>query len=354
MNELILVINTGNTSTKVGLYQGEKEIFVENIRHSDEELALFKEINDQKDFREKVVLDFLKSKNVNIKDLTVVAARGGLLRPLESGTYQAIDRMIEDLIKAERGVHSSHLSAQIGASIAQAAGISCYVVDPVSVDEFEPLARYSGHKLFEREMLTHALNMKAIAKRHARENKLDYKKLVLIVVHLGTGISVSIHKNGKMIDAINPTEEGCFSMDRCGGLPILKVARYIIDNKLDYKTFSKIVFGDGGVYSYLKTKDFKKVSDMYRSGDPEAVNVVNAMAYQIAKEVGAQATINYGKIDAILITGGMAFEGYFVDLIKERIAFLAPVIVYPGEDEIRALAEGTLRVLRGEEAPGMY
>jgi len=354
MNELILVINTGNTSTKVGLYEGEREVFVENIRHSDEELAPFKEINDQKDFREKVVLDFLKSKNVHIKDLTVVAARGGLLRPLESGTYQAIDKMIEDLVKAERGVHSSHLSAQIGSSIAQAAGISCYVVDPVSVDEFEPIARYSGHKLFEREMMTHALNMKAIAKRHARENKLDYKKIVLIVVHLGTGISVSIHKNGKMIDAINPTEEGCFSMDRSGGLPVLKVARYIIDNKLDYKTFSKIVFGDGGVYSYLKTRDFKKVSDMYRSGDPEAVHVVEAMAYQIAKEVGAQATINYGKIDAILITGGMAFEGYFVNMIKERIAFLAPVIVYPGEDEIRALAEGTLRVLRGEEAPGMY
>jgi len=203
-------------------------------------------------------------------------------------------------------------------------------------------------------MMTHALNMKAIARRHAREKKLDYKKLVLIVDHLGTGISVSIHRNGKMIDAINPTEEGCFSMDRCGALPILKVARYIIDNKLDYKTFSKLVFGNGGVYSYLKTKDFKKVSDMYRSGDPEAIAVVNAMAYQIAKEVGAQATVNYGKIDAILITGGMAFEGYFVDLIKERIAFLAPVIVYPGEDEIRALAEGTLRVLRGEEAPGMY
>ena len=354
MGHLILVINTGNTSTKVGIFRGSEPVFIENIRHSDEELSRFKDIHSQKEFREKSVLDFLKSKHIKLEDLSAVAARGGLLRPLESGTYEAIDKMIEDLIESRRGSHASHLSALIGDSLAKSVGISCFVVDPVSVDEMEPIARYSGHKLFEREMLTHALNMKAVAKRYAKENNLDYGDIVLIVVHLGTGVSVSIHKNGRMVDAINPTEEGTFSLDRSGCLPILQVARYIIENKLDYKTFSKMVFGSGGVYSYLNTKDFKKVSGMYQKGDPEAINIVQAMAYQVAKEVGALATVNDGKIDCIIITGGMAHAEFFVDLIKKRIRFIAPIKMYPGEDELRALAEGVNRVLNGEEEIGIY
>ncbi|MCP5106452.1 MAG: butyrate kinase [bacterium] len=354
MGDLILVINTGNTSTKVGLYEDDKEVFVENIKHSDEELAPFEDINSQREFREKVVFDFLEQKNVDLHDLSAVAARGGLLRPLESGTYQAIDKMVHDLIESPRGAHASHLSAQIGDTIAKAAGITCYVVDPVSVDEMQPIARVSGHKLFEREMLTHALNMKAVAKRHAKENKLDYNELVLIVIHLGTGISISIHKGGRMVDAINPSEEGCFSLDRSGSLPILQVARYIIENKLDYKTFRKMVFGNGGVASYLNTKDFMKIEEMYKKGDEETVKVVDAMAYQVAKEVGALSTVNFGKIDSILITGGMAHAEFFVNMITERIEYLAPVELYPGEDEMRALAEGTNRVLKNEETPGMY
>ena len=354
MNNLILVINTGGTSTKVGLYKDTEALFVESIRHPEEELAQFEDINDQKDYREKTVLDFLKSKNIKIEDLSAVAARGGLLRPLESGTYEAIDKMIEDLREGKRGIHASHLSAQIGASIAKAVGISCYVVDPISVDEFDPIARYTGHKLFKREMLTHALNMKAVAKRCSREHNLDYNKLTLIVVHLGTGISVSIHKNGRMVDAINPSEEGCFSLDRSGSLPILQVAKYIIENKLDYKTFSKMVFGEGGIYSYFGTKDFHKVAEMYRAGDRETIDIVNAMAYQVAKEVGALSVVGMGKIDAIIITGGIAYEKFFVEMVKERVEFIAPVFLYPGEDEMQALAEGTLRVLNAEEQPEIY
>jgi len=354
MSHLILVINTGGTSTKVGLFKDCEPIFVENIQHSDEDLAQFKDIISQKDYREQAVFDLLKRKGVNLEELHAVSARGGLLRPLESGTYEAVDKMLEDLKEAKRGTHASHLSALIGASIAKTIGITCFVVDPVSVDEFDPIARYTGHKLFKREMLTHALNMKAVAKRYAKEHNLDYYNITLIVIHLGTGISVSIHKNGRMVDAINPAEEGTFSLDRSGSLPVLQVARYITQNKLDFKTFEKMVFGDGGIFSYFGTKDFKKVTEKYKAGDRETIDIVDAMAYQVAKDVGGLATVNYGKVDCILITGGMAYQEFFVNMIIDRIKFIAPVKLYPGEDEMRALAEGTYRVLTGEESPGIY
>lgn len=354
MSQLILVINTGNTSTKVAVFDMEKPVFEETIRHTDEELSQFPDINGQKDFREKLTLDFLEGKGVDIRSLAAVSARGGLLRPMESGACRVNDRMISDLIEAKRGLHASHLSARIGYSIAQKAGIACYIVDPVSVDEFSPIARITGHKKFERIMLSHALNMKAVAKRYARETRQDYHKMTLLVVHLGTGISVSIHQNGRMTDAINSSEEGCFSLDRSGGLPILQVAQYIIDEKLSYKDFSKMVFGKGGMSSYLGITDFRVISERYKAGDEEVKVLVEAMAYQIAKEVGAMAAVAGGKVDQILLTGGMAYQEYFVNLITARIAFIAPIRLYPGEDEMEALAEGVCRVLTGEEEAGIY
>jgi butyrate kinase len=354
MANLILVINTGNTSTKVGLYNSKKPAFVEEIRHSDKSLAKFKDINAQKDFRENIVVEFLKEKRVEGHQLAAVAARGGLLEPLESGTYRVNQKMIDDLIEARRGLHASHLSAQIGLSIAQRAGISCFVVDPISVDELEPIARYSGHKLFERNMLSHALNMKAVAKRYARENHLDYREITLIVIHLGTGISVSVHKNGRMVDAVNPTEEGAFSLDRSGGLPVLQVVGYVRDEKISYKEFRNLVWNNGGLYSYLNTRDFMKVEELYKKGDPETIAVVEAMAYQVAKEVGALATVVSGKVDTIVMSGGMARADFFVKIIGQRIRFIAPIQVYPGEDEMEALAEGVYRVLEGEEEAREY
>ncbi len=354
MANLILVINTGNTSTKVGLYNSQKPAFVEEIRHSDKSLAKFKDINAQKDFRENIVVEFLKEKRVEGHQLAAVAARGGLLEPLESGTYRVNQKMIDDLIEARRGLHASHLSAQIGLSIAQRAGISCFVVDPISVDELEPIARYSGHKLFERNMLSHALNMKAVAKRYARENHLDYREITLIVIHLGTGISVSVHKNGRMVDAVNPTEEGAFSLDRSGGLPVLQVVGYVRDEKISYKEFRNLVWNNGGLYSYLNTRDFMKVEELYKKGDPETIAVVEAMAYQVAKEVGALATVVSGKVDTIVMSGGMARADFFVKIIGQRIRFIAPIQVYPGEDEMEALAEGVYRVLEGEEEAREY
>ena len=351
---LILVINTGNTSTKIGLYNSKKPVIVEAIRHSDQSLAEFKDINAQKAFRENIVLEFLKEKEVEIRQLIAVAARGGLLKPLTSGTYRVNRKMINDLIEARRGLHASHLSAQIGFSISRKAGVSCYVVDPISVDELESVARYSGHRLFERNMLSHALNMKAVAKRYARENHLNYRKITLIVVHLGTGISISVHKNGRMVDAVNPTEEGAFSLDRSGGLPVLQVVRYVVDQKLSFKEFRDLVWNKGGLYSYLNTRDFMKVEESYRRGDPETIAVVEAMAYQVAKEVGALAAVVCGKVDAIVLSGGMARAEFFVKLIEQRVRFIAPIQVYPGEDEMTALAEGVYRVLEGEEEAKEY
>lgn len=358
MSNKILVINTGGTSTKVGLFDKDKPIIVENIKHPDEDLKPFPDINSQKEFRETILLKWLKEHGIDMDKpdghLAAVAARGGLLRPLDSGTYVVNDAMIHDLREGRRGMHASHLSAQLGLSIAQKAGITCYIVDPISVDEYEPLARYSGHRLFERISLSHALNMKAVAKRFAKEKKLDYKKAVLIVVHLGSGISVSIHKDGRMIDGLNSSEEGAFSPDRSGGLPVLQVARYCLENDVNYPEFSRSIFGNGGLNSYLDTKDFLKITEMVDNGDQEASAIVRAMAYQTAKEVGALATVNNGKIDYILITGGMAHARYFVDMIKERIEFIAPILLYPGEDEMEALAEGVCRVLDKEEEAKVY
>ena len=354
MQDLILIINTGNTSTKLGVYKGETKLFDESIKHSDEDLDGFSDINSQKEYRENLVYEFLKEKKIEISDLCAIATRGGLLKPVDSGTYLVSDDMIKDLIEAKRGSHASHLSAQIGYSIAGKVNINCYIVDPISVDELTSIARFSGNKLFERIMLSHALNMKAVAKRFSKERSLDYKNLNLIVIHLGTGISISIHSGGRMIDAINSSEEGCFSPDRSGGLPVLQVIRYINETGIDIKKLEKIIFGNGGIFSYLNTKNFFKVEELYNKGDKKAVEIVKAMVYQIAKEVGAFSTVVNGEIDNIIITGGMAYVDFLVELISNRISFIAPIEVYPGEDEIEALAEGTLRVLSGEEKALVY
>ncbi len=350
----ILVINTGNTSTKIALYDMDEPLFIESIKHSDEDLREFESINDQIGFREKMILSFLEEKGINVNDLNAVSARGGLLKPLKSGTYLVNEEMIKDLVEAKRGLHASHLSAQIGFNIANKASVNCYIVDPISVDEFCTNARYSGHSLFERRMLSHALNMKAVCKRYAAEAGTKYSSLNLIVIHLGTGISVSIHEKGIMIDSINPSEEGTFSPDRSGGLPILQVVKYVIDNKPEYKAFSKTLFGEGGLNSYLNTKDFMKIEEMYKSGDKKTIEVVDAMAYQIAKDAGGMATVVNGKVDRILITGGMANADFLVKLISDRISFIAPIKLYPGEDEMKSLAEGVTRVLRREEEYKIY
>lgn len=352
--QLILVINPGNTSTKVAVFDGTTSLCAESIKHADEELSRFPDINSQKDFREELIRKFLQDKAIDPGAIAAVAARGGLLKPLASGTYIVDRNMIDDLVAARQGSHASNLAAQIGHSLAARLGITCYIVDPVSVDEAEPLARYSGHRLFTRVMLTHALNMKAVAKRFCVEKKMRYDEATLLVIHLGTGNSLSLHRNGRMVDAVNPSEEGAFSMDRSGGLPTLQVARHICENGLKFREFEKMVFGNGGLFSYLGSKDFLKVRDNYLAGDARTVEVVQAMAYQVAKEAGALATVVAGRVDAIIITGGIAFNEFFTEMIRQRIGFIAPVHIYPGEDEMQALAEGVNRVILGEETAKTY
>ena len=354
MDNLIFVINTGSTSTKIALYNNNEPVFVETIRHPDNELKNFKDVNEQKDYREKIILNFLKNKNIDLKSIKAISARGGLLRPLESGTYEVNDKMIKDLIEAKRGLHASHLSAQIGFSIAKSIGIKCYIVDPISIDEYDKLARYTGFKEIERISLTHALNVKAVHRRFIEQHNMNYHKHNSIIIHLGTGITVALQKDGKMIDAINSSEEGTFALDRAGGLPVLQSVKYTLNNNLSYKEFERKIFGNGGIYSYLKTKDFFKIEKDYLNGDSKTIEIVNAMVYQIAKDVGALSTVVYGKVDSILITGGMAHAKFLVELIKQRIKFIAPVYCYPGEDEMRALAEGVWRVLTGKDSAKKY
>jgi butyrate kinase len=296
----------------------------------------------------------LKKHNFELEKLSAVVGRGGLLKPLQSGTYRINDKMIRDLEEAKRGEHASNLGALIAYSIANSLDIPSFIVDPVSVDEFCSLARYSGLKKLERESLSHALNTKAIAKRYCKEKEKDYSRINLIIAHLGSGISVSAHLKGKMIDVTNSREEGAFSTERAGSVPCVKLANLCFSSNLKFKDVERMLFKEGGLYSYLGTKDLVKIMDMIKERDEYAKEVVDAMIYQIAKEIGAMATVLKGDVDAILITGGMAHESYIVDELRKRVSFIAPVYVYPGEDELLALAEGAFRVLTGQEDAKEY
>ncbi len=351
----ILVINPGSTSTKMAVFENEKNIIKETIRHNDKELSKFDSIAEQKEYRKKTILEQLEKKGFDLKKLSAVVGRGGLLKPLKSGTYRVNDKMLEDLRKAERGEHASNLGGLIAYEIAQPLSIPAFIVDPVSVDEYNPLAYYSGLKGVERESLSHALNTKAVAKRYSKEKNIEYDKINLVIAHLGSGISVSAHKKGRMIDVTNSKEEGAFSPERSGSIPCVKLAKLCFSGKYDLKQIIKMIFREGGLYSYLKTKDFSEIMTMVESGDNYAKEVVDAMIYQIAKEIGAMATVLDGKVDAIIITGGMAFSGYLIKELKQKIGFISSeIIVYPGEDELKALNEGVLRVLKGEEKEVVY
>jgi len=353
-NYRILAINPGSTSTKIALFENEREIFYTTISHSAEELSRFKSIMEQKDYRTNLVLKELEEKGVELSSLSAVVGRGGLLKPLESGTYEVNEKMIEDLKRAERGEHASNLGAVIAMEIAKMAGVKAYIVDPVSVDELPKIAKITGMKEIEKPVLSHALNTKAVAKRFAREKGTLYEKLRLIVVHLGSGNSISAHVGGKMVDVTNSMEEGSFGMDRAGGVPCMQLLKLAFSGKYEFKELKRKLFGEGGMYSYLGTKDFRDVEKRIINGDDEAILITDSMIYQIAKDVGAMATVLNGKVDAILITGGLAKSDWLIKNLRRRIEFIAPVHVYPGEDELRALTEGVLRVLKGEEQAKIY
>jgi butyrate kinase len=350
----ILAINPGSTSTKIGYFENEKPVFTESVPHPGEELKKFQKILDQKDFRLGNIQSVLDRHKIDIKNLSAVVGRGGLLRPLESGTYEISEKMLSDLAEAKRGEHASNLGGAIADLLAKKAGVKAYIVDPVSVDELEPIARISGTPDIERESLTHALNTKAVCQRYSKETKKPYSSLNLIVAHLGSGISVTAHKNGRMIDVVNPKEEGPFAMDRCGGIPAVSLVKLCFSGKYGEKELKKRLFGDGGFYAYLGTKDLKEVKNTISGGNEKAKLLFDAMIYQTAKEIGSMATVLKGKVDAVLLTGGMANDRELAQKLEERVKFIAPVKVYPGEDELQALVEGTLRVLRKEEKAKIY
>ncbi len=351
----ILVINPGSTSTKVALFSDENLLFEKKIQHSTKEISVFSRIIDQYEFRKNIILNFLEEKKIDLSILNAVVGRGGLLRPIPSGTYRINTKMIEDLKKGERGEHASNLGALLAYSIAEKLSIPAYIVDPVVIDEMKPIARISGMPEISRLSLFHALNQKAVARKAAADLGKRYKKTNFIIAHLGGGISVGIHCQGKVIDVNNALNgEGPFAPERSGGLPVGALVELCFSGKFTKEEILKKITGKGGLTAYLNTNDVREVLKKIEQGDKYAKLILEAMAYQVAKEIGAGATVLKGQIDAIILTGGIAYTTEFVNLIKDRVSFLALVMVYPGEEEMIALCSGALRVLRGEEVEKNY
>lgn len=349
----ILAINPGSSSTKIALFEDDAAQFTKTLRHSDSELAKFRgrPILDQRDFRLQAIAAALTESGWNECVLDAVAARGGLLPPVESGTYVVDENMVAELRKARRGEHAANLGAVLAHCMAAKAGVTAYVVDPVSVDELPPHARLSGSALLERQCLSHALNSKAVAKRYAREQGRGYESLRLIVAHLGSGISISAHEAGRMTEVTNSREEGAFSTERAGSVPVMQLVDLCFAGTHTRAQLEAALFREGGLQSYLGTKDLVEVERRVQAGGQRAKTVFTAMVYQIAKEIGAMAAVLRGKVDAVILTGGMAHSPELVNALRAYTEWIAPVTVYAGEDELHALVEGVLRVLRGQENP---
>ncbi len=352
---LILVLNPGSTSTKVAVYRGERPLCQESIEHDRAELEGFEKIVDQYPMRKKVVLDFLVRHKVEVKSLSAVVDRGGLLKPISSGTYGINQAMLQDLRQAKRGEHISNVGAFIADEIAREAGCPAFIVDAVSVDEFTPLARVSGLAGIERKSLLHALNMRMAALQACRDMGQRLDQVNLIVAHLGGGISISPVERGKFVDVNNANEHGPFSPERAGHVPCADLVRMCFSGKYTKEEIVKKLTRSGGLVAYLGTNRAAEAVERAKSGDRQAAEVLEAMCYQIAKEIGACATVLKGRVDAIVVTGGVAYNKMLTDWIKERTEFITKkFLVYPGEDEMPALAAGALRVLKGEERAREY
>ena len=345
-----LVINPGSTSTKIGVFEDETMLFQETLRHTTEELAVFATVADQKDFRKDIIAQFFAEKNIDINSLNVIVGCGGLLRPIVGGTYIVNDNLIADLEKAERGQHASNLGGLIAKEIADKINVPAYIVDPVVVDEMMPAAQLSGLPELPRVSIFHALNQKAIAKRYAREINRPYTDLNLIVIHLGGGVSVGAHEKGRVVDVFNALDgDGSFSPERAGGVPTGALIKMCYSGQYTEKEMVKKIIGGGGLNAYLKCNSMQDVEKKVAEGDAEWTLVRNAFILQISKDIGSMACVLNGKVDQILITGGIAYNKSVTDSIGERVGWIAPITVYPGEDELLALAQGALRVMNGEE-----
>lgn len=351
----LLIINPGSTSTKIGLYEDETPVMVETLRHSSAEIDQFEHVADQFQFRKTAILDFLERHGVELKTLDGVVGRGGLIRSIPSGTYAINDQMMHDVLHPEKGEHASNLGCLIAREIGGELNIPSFIVDPVVVDEMQPLARISGLPEIERISIFHALNQKAVARRHAAEKGVRYEDLNLIIAHLGGGISVGAHEKGRVIDVNNALNgEGPYSPERAGGLPVGDLVKLCFSGRYSKEEMLRRITGKGGVVAYLGTNNMMEVEERVAQGDKKAALVFEGMAYQIAKEIGAGSAVLKGKVDAILLTGGIVFSQAMTSSIARRVGFIAPVCLYPGEDELLALAQGGLRVLNGEEDVSVY
>lgn len=352
----ILTINPGSTSTKIAVFEGEEQIFKKNIKHSAEEVAKFERIADQKPFRTEVILKELREAGIDIKEMACVVGRGGLLRPMVSGVYEVNEAMIHDLTIGYSGEHASNLGGLIASDIAKEIGVKAYIADPVVVDEMDEVARYSGHPLFPRISIFHALNQKIIARQLAKDLGRKYEDMNIIAIHLGGGISVGAHKKGRVVDTNNALNgDGPFTPERAGTLPAGLLVEACFSGKYTKKEIGQMLKGKGGFVAYLGTNDALEVENAVKAGNKEWEKVYRAMAYQVAKEVGGLAASAFSMdVDAIFITGGMAYDKTFCGIIKSHVEKIAPVYVYPGEDEMKALALNGLMVLNGETDVKVY
>ncbi len=352
--KLILVINPGSTSTKVALFRNSENVIQNNLTHSAEEISKFERVADQLEMRQDLIEGWMKEEGYKLSDLEAVVGRGGLLKSMPGGTYEVSSKMKDDLIAAQRGEHASNLGGLIADKIAQKTGVKSFIVDPVAVDEFDDIARISGIPQIERISLGHALNIKAVGRRAARELGKNLEDVNLVVAHIGGGISICPLRKGKAIDYNNANEMGPFSPERTGGLPCGDLVKLCFSGKFTLPEMKKKISGKGGLVAYLGTNDAREVQKRIDEGDKNAELIFSAMAYQIAKEIGQMATVLKGDVDAIVMTGGVSYSENLTNQVKEMVSFIAPYMVIPGEDEMLALAEGTVRVLNNEEKAKIY
>ncbi len=351
----ILVINPGSTSTKIAVFEDESMVMEKTLRHSNEEISKYETIADQKSFRKEVILESLVEVGINPHDLSAVVGRGGLLHPMEGGTYEVNVAMLEDLRVGVLGEHASNLGGIIAKEIADSAVVPAFIVDPVVVDEMDPVARISGIPEIERMSIFHALNQKAVARRYAKSVGKAYNEINVVVAHLGGGVSVGAHRKGKVVDVNNALDgDGPFSPERAGSLPVGQFLKLAQSGKLTTDQLKKRLKGNGGIVAYLNTNDAREVEKMIQAGDKNAELIYQAMAYQVAKDIGAQVAVLDGEVDAIILTGGIAYSKMFTEMVERKVAKLASFVIYPGEDEMIALAEGAIRVLNKEEEAKVY
>jgi butyrate kinase len=351
----ILVINPGSTSTKVAFFHDEDVVFSIPIVHSMYELEKFNFIKDQLPYRLKMIEKILNDNEVDLDQVNAIVGRGGLLRPIPGGTYAVNQKMLKVLKEAKRGEHASNLGGIIAHHLGKTHRIPAFIVDPVVVDEMEPLARISGHPAIERRSIFHALNHKAIARKAAIELGKSYEKVKLIVVHLGGGISIGCHIKGKVVDVNNALDgDGPFAPERSGGLPSGQLAELCFSGKYSLEEIKKMLVGQGGVVAYLGTNDMKEIESRMNAGDAYARQIVEAMAYQVAKTIGGMAAVAKGRVDGIVLTGGLAKDTKFVRMIRERVSWIGRILIYPGEDEMLALAQGALKALKDKKSVLKY